>query len=353
MTTVPEVRALTSADESEWTAFVRGHDAATFYHTLAWRDFVAEVFGHRPRYLIAKDGNQIVGALPLFEVAFPWLGSKFISLPYDVGSGGALAGTDDVERHLAAHALSMARDRGARYLELRGGHRRPALEALGFRVQEPVVISDMALANEAEVRAGISTDHRKAIRKAASRGVRVRDAVTAADYETFYEVYLRVFRDFGTPPYAARYFASLFTSIQPEGGVRTFLAEVDGRCVGGLVLFCFERSLVSKFAVCLPDAVTTRAYAALYWRAIEFGLAGGYQRLSWGTSSRDQTGLIEFKERWGAISRDAVLYDMDVRGRAPDLASYYESGGVARSVWRRLPLAVTRGGGAVLNRWFC
>lgn len=337
----------------DWMAYVRAHPDATLYHTLQWRDLIADVFGHSPTYLVARQAGRLAGVLPLFHVRVPLLGSKLISLPYDIGCGGALADSAPVEQALAGRAMGLARDLGVDYLELRHGSGRPPLDSLGFRTQSPVLISDMLLESEAAVQARIASDHRKAIRKASSRGVTVRPAESAADYRAFYDVYLRVFREFGTPPYHERYFTALRERLHADGGVLLLLAEAGGRCVGGLTMFCWQQSLVSKFAACLPEAVPLRAYAALYWRAIEFGLARGYRRLSWGTSSRDQTGLIEFKERWGATTQPAVLYDLDLGGKAPDIASYYDSGGLARKIWRKLPIGVTRAGGAVLNRWFC
>jgi FemAB-related protein (PEP-CTERM system-associated) len=349
----PVVTPLDGRLEPGWTAFLEAHPGATFYHTLAWRDFLADVFGHTPRYLVAERNGEVAGVLPLFEVSMPLLGRKLISLPYDMGSGGALTSDDGTERALVSAAVDLARERRVSFLELRHGSDRPALDGLGLRTQAPVFISDMPLDGEANVKARISSDHRKAVRKAESRGVRVRQAESAQDYAAFYDVYLRVFRDFGTPPYSPYYFQSLWRRLHASGGVLLLLAEVEGRSVGGLIMFCWQQTLVSKFAACLPEAVPLRAYAALYSRAIEFGLAGPYRFLSWGTSSPDQTGLIEFKERWGATTRRVALYDLDVTGRAPDVASYYESGGLARKVWRRLPLTLTRWGGSILNRWYC
>ena len=128
---------------------------------------------------------------------------------------------------------------------------------------------------------------------------------------------------------------------------------MDGACVGGLVLFGWGTNMVSKFAACLPHAVPLRAYAALYWRAIQLGISLGYKRMSWGTSSRDQTGLIEFKERWGAVTRPAVLYSLPVNGAIPDISKYYDSTGLERRMWRKLPLPLTQLGGGILSRWFC
>ena len=351
------IREAGTADAAAWTAFVERHPDANLYHTVLWRDFIAEVFGLQPLYLLAEHAGDICGLLPMFLVERPWLGSKFgaklISLPFDIGSGGPLATDDTVARELAEAAIAIARARRVDYLELRCNADRPLLAALPLEPSESVLISDMPLVNEAAVWANVQEDHRKAIRKAERRGITVREATSRADYATFNGIYLRVFRDFGTPPYGDRYFPTLWQNVHPAGGVRLLLAFVDTRCVGGLLLFCWQENLISKFAACLPEAVPLRAYAALYWRAIELGLASGYRRLSWGTSSRDQTGLIEFKERWGARTRPAVVYALPVRGRPPPMERFYDTSHWTRRLWRRLPIPLTRAGGALLNRWYC
>jgi hypothetical protein len=347
------VRELQAEEAERWMHFVKSQPEANLYHTLLWRDVIQEAFGHSPLYLICEAGNDIRGILPMFLVRFPFLGTKLISLPYDIGSGGALTVDDTAERALVEYALTRARSLSVNYLELRYGTARQAIEAMGLQRSEPVLISEMVLDDEASVSARMREDHRKAIRKARNRGVTIREATHLDDFQAFYAVYLQVFRAFGTPPYGATYFPILWQRLQGSGAVRLLLAFVDSRCVGGLLLFCWEKNLVSKFAVCLPESVPLRAYVALYWRAIEIGLALGYRRLSWGTSSPNQTGLIEFKERWGAHTRPAVLYAVPIKTVVPSVAAYYDDDGFARRLWRRLPIPVTRVLGGPLNRWLC
>jgi len=349
----PVVRELGHADIAAWTQFLKTHPDANLYHTPVWRDTLAEVFGHRPLYLLAESDGKVSGVLPLYLVRAPLLGSKLISIPYDIGSGGGLAADQASERALVERAIAIARERKVNYLELRYGQPRDFLETMGFQKSEPVLISEMSLGPEEQVWAQVEKDHRKAVQKAAKRGIEVREAVTLADFREFERVQLQVFRDFGTPPYGANYFPALLRNLQSEGHVKMLLAYVDGGCVGGLVLFGWGKNMVSKFAACLPHAVPLRAYAALYWRAIQLGIQLGYQRISWGTSSRDQTGLIEFKERWGAVTHPAVLYDLPVNGAIPDISRYYDSTGLERRAWRKLPIPVTQWGGGILSRWFC
>jgi hypothetical protein len=343
-------------DTAAWSDFASRRPEANLYHTLQWRDLVIEVFGHQPVYLLAELEGNVCGALPMFLVKARLLGSKLISMPYDIGSGGALADDAATERLLVENAMALARELGVDYLELRYGSDRPALHSLRLQRSEPVLISETELDSEASVRARVKDDSHRSVRKAERRGVTVREGSNLEDYRAFYDVYLQVFRDFGTPPYGGGYFPALWRRLGPSGAARLLLAEVNGRCVGGLLLFCWGKNLVSKFAACLPEAVPLRAYAALSWRAIQFGLEHGYRRLSWGTSGRDQTGLVEFKERWGAQTRPAVFYDLPVLGRAPMIERYWSCGGPylwMRRAWRLAPLWATRIGGETLNRWFC
>jgi hypothetical protein len=349
----PAVRALTEQDAPEWNRFVAGHEDAVFYHTLAWRDFVQRVFGHQPHYLLCERDGRVIGILPMFLVRMPLLGSKLISLPYDIGAGGPLVTEPSAEIQLAEQAMQLARELRAGYLQFRCASRRADLAQLELEESEPVILSEIVLDNEQDVWSRVERDHRKAMRKANNRGVVLREAASLEDYLAFFDVYLQVFRDFGTPPYGRGYFERLWHDLAASGSVRMILAEVEGRCVGGLLMFAWGRNLTSKFAVVLPKAVPLRAYPALYGRAIEIGLKENFGRLSWGTSSRDQTGLIEFKERWGAVSTATAFYDLAVTSRPPDIEKYYDSGGLSRRVWKRLPLALTPLLGAPLNRWFC
>jgi hypothetical protein len=223
---------------------------------------------------------------------------------------------------------------------------------MGLERAEPVLISDLELGG-GDPWGRVSSDNRQSIRKAAKRGVAVREANRVEEYEAFDRIYLEAFRAFGTPPYGARYFPALWRRLGSDRSVRLLLATMKDRIVGGLILFAWRKNWVSKFAACAPAAVPARAYAALYGAAIDQAVAEGAARLSWGSSAPHQRGLVEFKERWGAVTYPAVLYSLPIRGRVPSLAAYYEEGGLARTVWRRLPIPITRALGGVLNRWFC
>ena len=48
-----------------------------------------------------------------------------------------------------------------------------------------------------------------------------------------------------------------------------------------------------------------------------------------------------------------MLYSLPVNGAIPDISKYYDSTGLERRLWRKLPLPLTQLGGGILSRWFC
>ena len=351
------IRELGAADEAKWNAFLSQHPDSNLYHTLEWRDFVVEVFGHKPFYLFAEKGADISGILPMFLVSMPLLGtklgSKLISLPYDIGSGGGLTHDAATETALVRRAIALAHEVGAGYLQLRYSAPRPQLGALELELSQPVVLSELELKDEKTVWSNVSRNHWRSLRKAESLGVRVSEAETWEEFRQVEQIILEVFRDFGTPPYGPRYFKSLWRRMHPTGQLRALLAHIGSRCVGGQLNFCSGKTLVCKLSLCLPEAAAQGVNVALFKRCIEMAFHLGYRKVSWGTSSHDQKGLIEFKDKWGSKSQPVGIYSQAIKGTVPDLGKYYNSTGIERRIWRKLPLGLTRMGGAVLSRWFC
>src|SRR5262245_21089633 len=100
------VREIASHDTVPWEDFLAKSAGANLYHTPVWRDVVTSCFGHTSVYLLSERANQVTGVLPLFLIRNPILGRKLISLPYDIGSGGAIAADPDSERAFAEQAVT-------------------------------------------------------------------------------------------------------------------------------------------------------------------------------------------------------------------------------------------------------
>ena len=72
---------LDPASAEAWDAYVADHSSGTIFHTLMWRDAVAEAFGHRSRYLCAWRDGELVGVFPLMQVSSYLAGTILVRVP--------------------------------------------------------------------------------------------------------------------------------------------------------------------------------------------------------------------------------------------------------------------------------
>ena len=106
-----EVIQLTARDEDAYTAFVRSRPDGLLYHALPYRDLLVDQLGCTPEYLLAVDGGEVRGVLPLM-----WAGEAGArvdnSLPF-YGSHGRCWREGPEAASRAARRIGRARRRPA------------------------------------------------------------------------------------------------------------------------------------------------------------------------------------------------------------------------------------------------
>ena len=105
-------------EEGAWDGYVTEHPAATMFHRAGWRRVIAQTYGHRTHYLLARRGGSLCGVLPLVEVRSPLFGHSMVSVGFFV-YGGIVASDGEAEIALAGAALELGRSSGVGYVELR------------------------------------------------------------------------------------------------------------------------------------------------------------------------------------------------------------------------------------------
>jgi len=83
-----------------------------------------------------------------------------------------------------------------------------------------------------------------------------------------------------------------------------FKADVP---VAGILTLSYKKTLVYKYGCSDSRYSNLGGTAMLFWNAIREGKAAGMQELDMGRSERENTGLVSYKERWGA-KRSTLTY---------------------------------------------
>lgn len=328
----------------DWKAYTNHHPEATLFHELDWKRAVERAFGHRSWYLIACDDDRVVGVLPLFQINSVVAGRFLVSQPYAT-YGGVLADRPDVAAALLDSAKILVERIGARSLELRSIRAAdPAVPVqsrhVSFRRELPddpdAVLAAMprkarAAARRAEARYGldVSFDRRNA--------------------RTVWSLYARSMRRLGSPNYPYRFFRELLAAHGDRCVVQ--LVSQAGRPAAGLLTLLHRDTVIPYFAGTDERKSIYGLSQYLYLRAMQWGVRNGYRDFDFGRSRIDNHGACDFKRHCGFEPTPLQYQTYVSPGReAPELSPGAPQWSLARSVWKRLPLPVTRPLGGWLAR---
>jgi len=327
-----------------WDEYVLAHPEGSLFHSLAWRDAVADVFRHEPLYLRAHRVGRTVGVLPLFLVRSRLAGRLLVSVPYGVG-GGIRADDEEAIGALFDAACRLTHERRCRHLDLRS--ERAALPELatsdryvGFRRVLPQSADEV-----------LGWLPRKA--RAASRNARHKYGLTVSfgddQLGEVWWLYTASMRRLASLNYPLAFFERLLELTPGRHWVS--VVRWEGRPVAGLVTFLFRDCVMPYFYGATDLARTCSAANLIYLTAMERGAEAGYRVFDFGRSRCDNAGSFDFKRFHGFEPRPLEYQSYTPPGSTPpDLAPSNPRYRLARWVWCRLPLFATRALGGALSR---
>jgi FemAB-related protein (PEP-CTERM system-associated) len=336
------VLPLTEGLEGRWTRFVEASPQSTCAHQLEWRDVVVRTYAHVPYYLMAMAGDDVRGVLPLFLIRSPLFGRFLVTAPY-LSVGGLL--TDGPE---AAHALVEGARRlmvsvRARYVEFRN------LAPVGL----DLVSTDRYCSYELPLAPGpdglwarFENRARTAIRKAQASGLSVERGrhhlLALAD------VLSQHMRALGTPFHGPAFYRHILSTFGDRAEI--FVVRTGERIVGSGLTLLTPPLLHWPYGACLASARAAYPMNLLTWEIIRFACSTGARTLDFGRS-RWHSGTALFKRQWGAVPVPLFYEFLLGSARAVPLRDPANPRyAIPISVWRRLPLAITRSIGPAIIR---
>jgi FemAB-related protein (PEP-CTERM system-associated) len=316
-----------------------------------WRDSVIEAFGHRSRYLCAWRDGELAGVFPLMQVSSCLAGTILVSVPYAV-YGGVLADDEETKSALLEAARQLAERSRAQWIDIRSVESAwPGLPV----VKRYVTFRKQLPSDPGQVLADLPRKARAAARQARNRyGLRV--SFDDRHLHTVWSLYSRSMRRLASPNYPTSFFAALIKrtgSVDSSDAIRHLVQVVTYKDepVAGLVSLVYRGTLMPYFSGC--DEAFTKCHPNnyLYLTAMERGVELGCNEFDFGRSRVDNAGSYNFKRFQGFEPTPlGYQYFVPKGGREPSLHPGNPRLSLARRVWPKLPLAVTRPLGAWLAK---
>ena len=342
--------------DPRWAEFAAGHPQALPYHHPSWLRVLREACGYRNASIGCADGaGRLCGILPLVEKNGILTGLRLSSLPHTPAAGPLASEENSLGALLLAAADRVDAGR-ARWIELKASE--PGLSELisEFSCQDgnATYVLDLP-GNVEDLRFGNPRHHAaiaRAVRKAGRLGVTVRPASSLADVRRWYRLYLETMRAHAVPPRPREFFECMWDALGPPGRLRLLLAERQSggqvQLLAGSLFLMHGQTVVFAFNGRDHGQLEFRPNDAIHWTAIRDACASGFRRYDFGEATEGNTGLLAFKEKWGAKPVRLYRYHYPQQPRLDQ--GIRASGPLQRTqecAWRLLPPAMT----TRMGRW--
>jgi len=247
--------------DSECDNFVRGMPGAKLCHMPAWANMLERIFGQREFYLVAHDGGEICGVLPLTQVRSRLFGNRMISQAFS-SYGGPLANTTATLDILYRRTIELATKYGCESIEFR------SIDPIPYDLHLCTDNACMYMplpSDPDELWKGFRHQIRTKIRKAQKSNICV-DSGGLELLNDFYRVWSFRMHQFGTPCYPRKFFASIMETF--PGKSRIFLARLNNLTVAVLFVYCFNGLAQSRWGVTLREYDSMCPNYLLHWSAM-------------------------------------------------------------------------------------
>ena len=263
-------------DAARWDAYV-GPRTSTVSDLAAWRRVVRDAYGLRDHFLIAMEGERIVGALGLYEIEHPIFG-HYLTTAIFATEGGFHYDDDSARDALLAEARALASIAAASPTCRSAPATWRSMDSRSMSTIAPRSSTSRAALKQVWKRLPSKT--RNQVRRGEHEGFSL--ATGHDQLGAFFDVFQRHMRDLGSPAHGARFYESI---VEHLGEHADFLVVREGNAlVGGALLFQLNGTAMNLQTVALRAWNRRCPNYLLYWKIIESSCAAGSRWLDMGRS---------------------------------------------------------------------
>lgn len=300
--------ALLDTADPRWISFVQSRPEAHIFHHPAWAELLAACYRYRAFVVaLCGGGGELRAGLPIMEVNSRLTGRRWVALPFSDHCVPLYADTAALSA-LIEGTVRLCHEAGVLRLELRGDI---PVEQNRFRQNASQVLHTLALSRDAAaVEKRFHQMHRRNIRTARTKGVRIVRSSSPGSMREFYRLHVITRRRQGLPVQPLRFFDLLAQRIIAQG-LGFVIQAYDGQsCIAAAVFLHWGQTLTYKYGASLESGLPLRPNNLIFWEAIQWGCDNGFALLDMGRTEVTNTGLRQFKQHWGAEERVLPYYSL-------------------------------------------
>ncbi|HXN54058.1 MAG TPA: GNAT family N-acetyltransferase [Candidatus Acidoferrum sp.] len=341
------VYKLNPLQDPRWQNLVDRHPHGSVFHTVYWLEALRRTYRYEPVvYTTTPPGKELSNGIVFCHIR-SWLsGGRLVSLPFS-DHCEPLAGAEEMAELMDWLKASRHRKQW-KYIELRPLSPDGAARACNLTKSESFSLQMLDLRPSMDTL--FHNFHKSCVQRKIHRAERenltYEEGRSDALLKKFYDLLLLTRRRHGLPPQPLVWFRTAVACL--GGRILIRIASKDGQPVASIVTIQYKDVLVYKYGCSDCRFNKLGGNSLLFWKAIQDAKRNGALKYDLGRSEPDNSGLVSFKENWGAASVPLDYYR--VPAQQPFRLNSAWRTRVAKGVFSMMPDALLAATGRLLYR---
>jgi len=338
--------------DRRWPLFVDRHPHSSVFHSREWLEALQRTYGYEPIvYSTCSPSADITDGVVFCQI-HSWLtGRRLVSLPFADHCDALVDDSADCA-HLASAmkqsiGIKSSEHPPQKYVEIRPSHSEP-WATLGLTQTEKFALHTLDLRSpidEIYRRAHKNTFQRK-VQRAERERVSCEFGNSERMINSFYGLMVLTRKRHCLPPQPIEWFQNLAATMTRR--LTVWIASKGNVPVAALLMLSWRRTMVYKYGCSDARYHHLGAVPFLFWKAIQRAKTLGIETFDLGRSDLENSGLITFKNRLGAVESDLMYLRFGATQRVHTARNALSH--AARQLCRRMPDRLLIATGKLLYR---
>jgi len=338
------ITELTAETRPLWDGYVRSSARGLPQHLSGWQDVQCETYSHQPHYLMALEGDQVVGVLPLFLIRSLWVGHTVGTRP-----GGLCADSDEVALALIERGRAWAQAVDAQRFFIADTRQAWPVD-LPAKTNHVYWLVDVRLDKDVLWKS-LDRNIRRQVRIARNHKLHVAIDRTGQLLATFYGVFSDFAHQSGTPLFS-RYFLENVIKAFPSGFSIAVVYQ-EQRPLGAYFQLELGKTIYGIWGGTPHQYLNLRPVYLAYWEILKDAIDKGFHFVDMGRSPAGSN-ASSFKGQWGGIPKpiyqQGFILDQHRSALVANEIRKSRLFELVTSLWPKLPLPIARYLGPKLRR---
>ena len=339
------ISELTDQDCPAWDAYIRRAPQGLPHHLAGWRGVLYKTYGYDTPYLVAREGERVVGVMPLFLLRSVLMGNTAATMP-----GGLCADSEQVAAQLIARGVEIARQANAKRLLVHDTRQAwPGdLHTTSGHVHWMVDVRGGVDA----VWKGLHSNIRRQVRIGRRNQLEVQLDRSGGQLEACHQVLSRFTHQMGTPLFGKDFLEHIIQAF--PNGFNIAVVYNKEQPIGAYFQLEMGHTVYGMWGAALREYLELRPVYLAYWEMLRDASEHGYHFLDMGRSPAGSE-ASRYKGQWGGLSRPVYQQVASVGKTQGEegIATRVQADGkfhLLMRLWPKLPLPLAEYLGPKLRR---